>query len=85
MAYDSIKPVNGTPIVATELRNQFAGLNDDLQPRALAIDMQDEINAQTSGSVASLPPPSFTVSNPPPQVQGNADYLNQRYVALSRK
>ena len=86
MAYDSTKPVNGAPIVAAELRSQFAGLNDDIQQRALSIDVQDAINAQASGPVNSIPPPNFVISNPPTQaeVQAMADYLNQLYVALSR-
>ena len=86
MAYDSTKPVNGAPIVAAELRSQFAGLNDDIQQRALFIDVTDSINAQSAGSVVSLPPPDFIISNPPTQaeVQAMADYLNQLYVALSR-
>ena len=86
MAYDPTKPANGSPVVSAELRNQFAGLNDDIQQRALSIDVQDSINAQSSGPVNSLPPPDFISSNPPTQaeVQAVADYLNQLYVALSR-
>ena len=86
MAFDSTKPANGSPIVSAELRNQFNALNDDLQQRALAIDVQDAINVQTAGSVASLPVPDFIISNPPTQaeVQAVADYVIQLYVALSR-
>ena len=86
MAYDPTKPANNSPIVAAELRNQFAGLNDDIQQRALSIDVTDSINAQSAGSVVSLPPPDFIISNPPTQaqVQAMADYLNQLSVALSR-
>ena len=86
MPYDPTKPANGSPIVSAELRNQFNSLNDDIQQRALSIDVQDSINAQSAGSVVSLPPPHFIISNPPTQaeVQAIADYLNQLYVALSR-
>ena len=86
MAYDPTKPANNSPIVAAELRNQFAGLNDYIQQRALSIDVTDSINAQSAGSVVSLPPPDYIISNPPTQaqVQAMADYLNQLYVALSR-
>ena len=86
MPYDPTKPANGSPIVSAELRNQFNSLNDDIQQRALSIDVQDSINAQSAGSVVSLPPPDFIISNPPTQaeVQAIADYLNQLYVALSR-
>ena len=86
MAYDSTKPANGAPIVSAELRNQFAGLFDEIQQRALSIDVQDAINAQSSGSVNSIPPPNFVISNPPTQAEilAMADYLTQLYVALSR-
>ena len=93
MAYDPTKPVNGAPIVAAELRSQFAGLNDNISNVAAQVsmlpsqdDVLDTINANTAGSVAAIPPPNFTVSNPPTQaqVQAVADYLNQLYVALSR-
>ena len=86
MPYDATKPANNSPIVAAELRNQFNGLNDDIQQRALSIDVQDAINVQASGPVNALPPPNFTISNPPTQaqVQAVADYLTQLSVALSR-
>ena len=86
MAFDSTKPANGSPIVSAELRNQFNALNDDLQQRALSIDVQDAINAQSSGPVNSIPPPNFVISNPPTQAEilAMADYLTQLYVALSR-
>ena len=86
MAYDPTKPTDNSLAAAAELRNQFAGLNDDIQQRALSIDVQDAINAQSSGSVNSIPPPNFTISNPPTQAEmlAMADYLTQLYVALSR-
>ena len=86
MPYDSTKPANGSPIVSAELRAQFNALNDDIQQRALSIDVQDAINAQSSGSVTSIPPPNFVISNPPTQAEilAMADYLTQLYVALSR-
>ena len=93
MAYDPTKPANNSPIVAVELRNQFAGLNDSINNvaaevanRPTADDVADMINGQSAGALGPLPPPNFTISNPPTQaqVQAMADYLNQLYVALSR-
>ena len=86
MAFDPTKPANGSPIVSAELRNQFNSLNDDIQQRALSIDVQDAINAQASGPVNSIPPPNLVISNPPTQAEmlAIAEYLNQLYVALSR-
>ena len=86
MAFDPTKPANGAPIVAAELRAQFNALNDDIQQRAQSIDVTDSINVQTAGSVNSIPPPNFVISNPPTQAEilAMADYLTQLYVALSR-
>ena len=86
MAFDATKPANGAPIVSAELRAQFNALNDDIQQRALSIDVTDSINAQAAGSVNSIPPPNFVISNPPTQAEilAMADYLTQLYVALSR-
>ena len=86
MAYDPTKPTDNSLADAAELRNQFAGLNDDIQQRALSIDVQDAINAQSAGPVNSIPPPNFTISNPPTQAEmlAMADYITQLYVALSR-
>lgn len=86
MAYDPTKPANNSPIVAAELRRQFAGLNDDIQQRALSIDVQNAINVQAAALPVGLPPPTFTVSNPPTQaeVQALLDYLNALYTVLSR-
>ncbi len=86
MSFDSTKPANGSPVLSVELRNQLNALNDDIQQRALSIDVSDSIIAQSSGPVNSLPPPNFTVSNPPTQAEILAitDYMMQLYVALTR-
>jgi hypothetical protein len=86
MPYDPTKPVNNSPIVAAELRNQFAGLSADILDRATFTDVGDAIVAQSAGSVLSLSPPDFIVSNPPTQaeVQAIADFVTQQYAVLSR-
>jgi len=93
MPYDPTKPANGAPIVSAELRSQFAALNDATENLAAIVgalptagDVNDAIVANASGPVNYLPPPSFTVSNPPTQseVQAIADFINTMYVALSR-
>jgi hypothetical protein len=86
MPYDPTKPANNSPIVAAELRDQFAGLNADIMDRATFTDVNDAITAQTSGNCNFLPPPNFIVSDPPTQaeVQAIGDYVYQLYVALSR-
>ena len=86
MPYDPTLPVNNSPIVAAELRNQFAGLMNEIQQRAIYQDVYDAITAQAAGPLTSLSPPNFTVSNPPTQaqVQAIADFVNDMYVALTR-
>ncbi len=86
MPYDPTKPANNSPIVSAELRSQFAGLNDDIQQRALYQDVNDAITVQAAGPVNNIQPPNFIVSNPPTQaqVQAIADFVNEMYVALSR-
>ena len=86
MAYDPTKPTDNSLAAAAELRNQFAGLNDDIQQRALSIDVQDAINAQSSGSVNDVNPLSLSVSNPPTQaqVQAVADKIDELLTALKR-
>ncbi len=83
MPYDPTKPANNSPIVYAELRNQFAGLNDDIQLRATFTDVNDAITAEAFGAVTSLSPPDFIISNPPTQAQVQAigDYDYQLYVA----
>jgi hypothetical protein len=86
MPYDPTLPVNNSPIVAAELRNQFAGLMNEIQQRAIYQDVYDAITAQASGPLTGLAPPVFTVSNPPTQaeVQALADFVTAMYVAASR-
>ena len=86
MAFDSTKPANGSPIVSAELRNQFNSLNDDLQQRALSIDVQDAINVQSSGPVNDVNALALTVSNPPTQaqVQAIANKIDEMLTALKR-
>jgi hypothetical protein len=93
MPYDPSKPVNGSPIVAAELRNQFAALNDATENLAANVgqlpsvsDVNDAIVANAAGPLNGLPPPDFIVSNPPTQaqVQAIADFVNSLYVFLSR-
>ena len=38
MPYDPTKPANNAPVSSSELRNQFAGLNDLIDARAPRVD-----------------------------------------------
>ncbi len=72
MPYDSNKPANNAPIVAAELRNQFAGLNDLIQERVLYADLYDGINANSAGPCAGFDYLNLTVSDPPTQAEVQA-------------
>ena len=86
-SFDPALPVNGSLIVAVELRNQFNALKqliDDLQSwmyqvidgyNTTLVDMHQQERADiagTSRNVASVQPLTFTVSDPPEQWQVQA-------------
>ena len=97
MPFDATLPADHTPVVATELRNQFNAL------KALVDDLQDQINgvntqlqlrpdngaveADTSGATLSVAHLNLTVSNPPTQteMQAVADKLDEMLVGLHRE
>jgi hypothetical protein len=70
MAYDPIKPLNNSPIVAAELRNQFAGLKDLIDARPARVDGVDALGLNAS-------PDYF-----PTQIQEIADKLDELIAAL---
>jgi hypothetical protein len=74
MAYDSTKPADHAPIVALELRNQFAGLKTLIDQCA----KESELGA-AFGQLAAIGQLDVQVSNPPTQaeVQSIADKVNQ--------
>ena len=93
MAYDPTKPANGSPIVSAELRNQFAGLNDNISNVAALVeaipspdDVLDTINANSAGVATSVNALALTVSNPPTQaqVQAIANKMDELLTALKR-
>ena len=72
MAYDPTKPVNNTPVVSAELRNQFAGLKTLIDARPHRV---DDVNGL-----------GMTVQDPfdPGQMQAIADKLDELLDALKR-
>ena len=93
MAYDPTKPANNAPIVAAELRNQFAGLNDNINNVAALVealpspdDVLDTINANSAGVATSVNALNLSVSNPPTQaqVQAVANKIDELLTALKR-
>ena len=93
MAYDPTKPTNGAPIVAAELRTQFAGLKtllDDLQASVNELPpldtVTDLINNNSAGPVTGVTPLPATVSNPPTQAQVQAivTKVNEMLTQLQR-
>ena len=87
MAYDPTKPVNNSLIMAAELREQFAGVMEEIQLRPTFAEVSDNIVADSAGSVSILSPLALTVSNPPTQAQVQAivDALNALLSRLKRE
>ncbi len=85
MPFDPAKPVNNSPVTATELRGQFNALNTDIGLRALLTDVANAISASSNNSngVANL---GLGASDPPAQgeVQAIADKLDELINALRR-
>ena len=86
MSYNPNLPADGSLADAAELRNQFAGLMDEIQQRALSVDVGDSIIAQSAGPVMDVDLLSMSVSNPPTQaqVQALANKLDELITALKR-
>jgi hypothetical protein len=86
MAYDATKPVNNSPIVAVELRTQFAGLKTLIDAVPTSPAMNTVLNANTSGAVDEVPTLVLTISNPPTQLQVQAimERFNLLLEALKR-
>jgi len=86
MPYDPTKPVEDSPLDATEMRDQLNGLKAliDGMPNFTTID--DAINSGTANNIATFEPFGGTFSNPPTQaqVQELADKLNELIAALQR-
>ena len=72
MPYDPTKPANHSPIIAAELRDQFAGLNDLIVDLPTSAAMQTQLEAQAAGPCQSVADLNLTVSNPPTQAQVQA-------------
>ena len=85
MPFDPTLPAAHTRIVSAELRNQFNGLADIAQARALEDDCVNRALgcALNPAGVALL---ALTVSNPPTQaeVQSLADKMDELITALKR-
>ena len=77
MAYDLTKPVDHAPVIASELRDQFAGLQDNIE----------NLYADSSGGCLTVDYLNLTVSNPPTQaeMQAIADKLDEILTHLRRE
>jgi len=90
MAYDPTLPVNNSPIVSAELRNQFAGLkaliDQCLNQGDLGGSILLRIFANSSANTNGVDSLDLTVSDPPTQaeVQSIADKLDELIGALRR-
>lgn len=85
MPFDPSLPADNALIVADELRNQFTGLQTNIQAKANEDDCVGRLmlSAVNPAGVDAL---GLTVSNPPTQaeVQSIADKLDELIAALKR-
>jgi hypothetical protein len=86
MPYDPTKPANGAPIVSAELRDQFAGLKEEIDSKVPNADLDGIVVGLTSGPVTAVGLLQLTVSNPPTQaeVQAVADKIDELLSYLKR-
>ncbi len=86
MPYDPTKPANNSPIVAVELRDQFAGLKDLIDTKVDDSALISILLANSAGPCPDFPYLNLAVSNPPTQaqVQAIADRLDELVTLLKR-
>ena len=86
MAYDPTKPVDHSPIVAVELRDQFAGLKDLIDDKVSSADVSAAIVSETPKNIDGMDTLSLVISNPPTQgeVQQIADKIAELINSLQR-
>ena len=84
MPFNPNLPANHSPIVSAELRNQFNGLNDKIDPKLDLSAVQDAIAINSANNVDTFGPLTLTISNPPTQAQVQAVVakLNDLILAL---
>jgi hypothetical protein len=86
MAFDPTLPLNNSPIVSAELRDQFDGLKDLIDALPTSGAMTDAIASQTAGKPDFIELLTQPISNPPTQAQVQAiqTRLNDLIDALNR-
>jgi hypothetical protein len=86
MPFNPSLPVDGSKIVAVELRNQFGGLKDLIDGKATPEDVSNAINTQTAGPCGQLDYLDLQPSDPPTQADLVAviKQLND-FLALTRR
>ena len=86
MPYDTTLPVDHSPIVAAELRDQFNGLNDLITDLPTSANVNDAIVSNTPRNCDGVAALAETISNPPTQAQVQAlqNKLNELIAALHR-
>ena len=87
MPFNPSLPVNGSKIVAAELRNQLNALKELIDALPTSDAMWAELDAQAAGPCKNVAPLNLTVSNPPTQaeVQAIADRLDYLLFNLKRE
>ena len=87
MPYDPSLPVDGSPIVAVELRNQFEGLREMIESLPNSSDVDQAIQGNSGGNCDNVDFLNLTAGNPPTQaqVQAIANKIDELLHALKRQ
>ncbi len=86
MPFDPTLPLSNSAITSAELRNQFNGLQAEIEDRPSFGEVDSTIANSSAGLPAGVALLGLTVSNPPTQaeVQAIADKLDEMLVLLKR-
>ncbi|PYJ06673.1 MAG: hypothetical protein DME25_06120 [Verrucomicrobia bacterium] len=86
MLFDPILPANNSPISSEELRNQFNGLQAEIEDRPNFANLYTTIQDQTANNIGELDTLPLVISDPPTQaqVQEIVYKLNELTAALKR-
>ena len=86
MPFDPTLPANNPPISSEELRNQFNGLQAEIEDRPNFANLYTTIQDQTANNIGELDTLPLVISDPPTQaqVQEIVYKLNELTAALKR-
>ncbi len=72
MPYNPNLPQPNTPLDAAEMRSQLTSLKTEIDTKTDLATVDSRIASNAAGSLAAVPYPSFTISDPPTQAEVQA-------------